>query len=186
MDGSTPTSSSCSRRRRTVSAIPKIETVRRIGAMTVTVKDNLDVEFTRAFDAPRRLVFEAHTRPEHVRRWWGGGGTMTECELDFRSGGRWRFLVRTAQGRQIAFFGEFREIQAPERFSWTFAFDGMPGEGGLETYTFTEDGGRTILTATGHFDSVESRDAALASGMEEGAAEQWDRLAELLASLRAA
>lgn len=154
---------------------------RRIGEMTVTLKSNLDVEFTRVFAAPRRLVFEAHAKAEHVRRWWGPrDSTMTACELDFRPGGRWRFVLRTADGHEVTFHGEYREIVAPERFVWTFGFGDM--EGGLETYTFTEKDGKTTLTAVGHFDSVESRDAAIASGMEKGAAETWDRLAELLQS----
>jgi uncharacterized protein YndB with AHSA1/START domain len=120
-----------------------------------------------------------------VRRWWGAPGSMTQCELDFRPGGKWRFVVRTGGGKEMAFFGEFREIVPPERFVWTFAFDGLPpGEAGLETYTFTEAEGKTTLVAVGHFTSIESRDAAIASGMEKGAAEMWDRLAELLHSLK--
>lgn len=157
---------------------------RRVGAMTVTVKSDLEVEFSRVFDAPRRLVFEAHARAEHVRRWWGPRGTtMTECELDFRPGGKWRFVIRKSGGQVYAFHGEFREIVVPERFVWTFGFDGMPGPPGLETYTFTEAGGQTTLTSVAHFDSIEARDAAIASGMETGAAETWDRLEELLRSL---
>ncbi len=155
---------------------------RRVGLMTVTLKSNLEVEFSRVFDAPRRLVFEAHSKPEHVRRWWGPRGSMISCDLDFRPGGKWRFVVRTANAKEVTFFGEYREIVAPERFVWTFGFDGMPG--GLETYSFSEADGKTTLTAVGHFDSIESRDAAIASGMEKGAAEMWDRLAELLATLR--
>lgn len=154
---------------------------RRVGEMTVTLKSNLDVEFTRVFVAPRRLVFEAHAKAEHVERWWGPRGSMmTACDLDFRPGGRWRFVLRTADGHEVTFHGEFREIVPPERFVWTFGFGDM--EGGLETYTFTERDGRTTLTSVGHFESVESRDAAIASGMEKGAAETWDRLAELLAT----
>jgi uncharacterized protein YndB with AHSA1/START domain len=95
--------------------------------MTVTVKSDLEIEFSRVFNAPRHLVFEAHSKPEHVRRWWGPrDSTMTECELDFRPGGRWRFVVRTGRGKEVAFHGEFREIVAPERFVWSFGFDGMP------------------------------------------------------------
>jgi uncharacterized protein YndB with AHSA1/START domain len=148
--------------------------------MTVTLKSNLDIEFSRVFEAPRRLVFEAHAKPEHVRRWWGPHGSVTTCELDFRPGGKWRFVVRTAGGKEVAFYGEYREIVPPERFVWTFGFDGMPGPPGLETYTFTEADGKTTLIAVGHFDSIESRDAAIQSGMEKGAAETWDRLEELL------
>ena len=169
-----------------MSTIPRTEeTSRKVGAMTVTLKSNLDVVFMRVFHAPRALVFEAHAKPEHVRRWWGtAGDTMTECLLDFRPGGKWRFVLRNEKGRVIAFFGEFREIVEPERFVWTFGFDGIPGGPDLETYTFTEKDGWTTLTVTSHFDSVASRDAAVASGMETGAAEVWDRLEEVLPSLR--
>jgi uncharacterized protein YndB with AHSA1/START domain len=168
-----------------VTATREPDVSRKVGAMTMTLKSNLEIEFSRVFDAPRRLVFEAHARAEHVRRWWGPhGSTMTECELDFRPGGYWRFVIRTRDGKQVAFFGEYREIQAPERFVWTFAFDGLPpAEAGLETYTFSEADGKTTLVAVGHFTSIESRDAALATGMEKGAAETWDRLADLLPTL---
>ena len=156
----------------------------RVGAMTVTVRSDLEVEFSRVFDAPRRLVFEAHAKPEHVRRWWGPRDTtMVSCEMDFRPGGKWRFVIRKSGGEEYVFFGEYREIVAPERFVWTFGFEGIQGEPGLETYTFTESGGRTTLTAVARFDSIEARDAAIASGMEKGAAETWDRLEELLRAL---
>lgn len=157
---------------------------RRVGAMTLTVKSDLEIEFSREFDAPRHLVFEAHAKPEHVRRWWGPrGSSMTACELDFRPGGKWRFVIRTAGGHEVAFHGEYREIRPPEWFVWTFGFDGMPGPHGVETYTFTEREGKTTLVSVSHFDSIESRDAAIASGMEKGAAETLDRLEELLRTL---
>jgi uncharacterized protein YndB with AHSA1/START domain len=153
--------------------------------MTLTLKSDLEIEFSRVFEAPRRLVFEAHAKPEHVRRWWGPhGSTMTTCEMDFRPGGRWRFVLRTGRGQEVEFYGEYREIVAPERFVWTFGFVGMPGPAGIETYTFTEHDGKTTLVSVALFDSIESRDAAIRSGMEKGAAETWDRLAELLRSLR--
>jgi uncharacterized protein YndB with AHSA1/START domain len=152
--------------------------------MTVTLISDLEIEFSQVFGAPRRLVFEAHARCEHVRRWWGPRDTtMTECQLDFRVGGKWRFVIQKPSEHAIAFFGEFREIVEPERFVWTFGFEGMPGPAGLETYTFSERDGKTTLRAVGRFDSVASRDAAIASGMEQGAAETWDRLAELLREL---
>ena len=160
------------------------QVTRRTGAMTMTVKSDLEIEFSREFDAPRRLVFEAHSKAEHVRRWWGPrGSTMTACELDFRAGGKWRFVIRTAHGQEVAFHGEYKEIRSPEWFVWTFGFDGMPGPPGFESYTFTEREGRTTLVSVSHFDSIESRDAAIASGMERGAAETLDRLEELLQSL---
>jgi uncharacterized protein YndB with AHSA1/START domain len=88
-----------------------------------------------------------------------------------------------ARRKAVAFHGEDREIDAPERFVWTFGFDGMPGPPGIESYAFTEADGRTTLVSVALFDSIESRDAAIQSGMEKGAAETWDRLEELLRTL---
>jgi uncharacterized protein YndB with AHSA1/START domain len=157
---------------------------RQIGAMTLTIKSDLEIELTREFNAPRHLVFEAHTKPEHVRRWWGPRGhEMTVCEMDFRPGGKWRYVTRKPNGKEYGFGGEYREIVPPERFVWTFGFDGMPGEPGLEVYSFEEHDGRTTLRSYAKFDSVEQRDGVIASGMEKGAAEMWDRLEEHLATM---
>jgi len=159
---------------------------RHVGAMTITVLSDLEIEMTRVFAAPRRLVFEAHSRPEHVRRWWGPrGGSMTTCEMDFRPGGVWRFVITKPGGQQYAFRGEYREIVPPERLVYTFEFEGMPGSITVDTITFAEHEGRTTLSCVSRMDSIEARDAMLQSGMEHGAAETYDRLEELLASLGA-
>jgi len=158
---------------------------RRIGAMTLTIKSDVEIELMRVFDAPRRLVFEACTKPEHVRQWWGlRGSTMVSCEMDFRPGGTWRFVVREADGSENAFRGEYREIVPPERVVQTFELEGMPGAVSVETMTLTEDGGKTTLRTTSRFDSIEARDGMLQSGMERGAAETYDRLEELLRTIR--
>jgi uncharacterized protein YndB with AHSA1/START domain len=152
--------------------------------MTLTLKSDLEIELTRVFNAPRRLVFEAHSKAEHVRHWWGGRDTtMTVCDMDFRPGGAWRYVIRKPTGQEYGFGGEFREIVPPERFIWTFGFDGMPGEPGIEIYTFDEREGRTILTTVSKFDSIEQRDQVIASGMEKGAAELFDRLEEYLRTM---
>jgi uncharacterized protein YndB with AHSA1/START domain len=151
--------------------------------MTVTTP-GLEIVMTRSFNAPRELVFEAHTSCEHVRNWWGPRKyDVAECELDFRPGGKWR-IVHKGDGQEIAFFGEYREIDRPNFFTWTFGFDGMPGDPGVEHYTFEETDGVTTLTARAKFSSPEERDAVLNSGMQEGAAETWDRLEEYLETLR--
>ena len=156
-------------------------TTRRVGRMTLRVISELEVELTREFDAPRRLVFEALSRPEHLRRWWGPRGTaMVGCEIDFRPGGRYRFVLRRDKGPEYAFRGEYREIVPPEKVVQTFEFEGMPGSVSVETLTLTERDGRTTLRTTSRMDSVEARDAMLRSGMEAGAAETYDRLEELL------
>jgi uncharacterized protein YndB with AHSA1/START domain len=160
------------------------ETTRSIGKMTLTLPSDTEIVMTRVFDAPRARVFAAHASCEHVRAWWGPHGhTMPECHMDFREGGTWRFVNRDAQGNTFTFFGEYREIVEPERIAWTFGFEGMPGEPGLETLTLTEQDGRTILTTRSFFPSIEARDATIATGMERGAAETWDRLEEHLGSV---
>ena len=153
--------------------------------LIVTLPSDREIQMTRVFDAPRQLVFEAHARAEHLRQWWGPRGfTMQSCELDFRPGGAWRFVLRKPDGREYAFRGEFREIVAPERIVWTFEFEGVPGDIAVETLTLAERDGRTILTARSLYASRESRDATLRSGMEAGAAETWDRLAEYVGRLQ--
>lgn len=139
---------------------------------------------TRVFDVPRHLVFEAHSKREHLEKWWGPRGyTLPVCDLDFRPGGAYRFVSRGPDGGEDAFRGEFREIVPPERITYTFEWEGMPGHISVETLVFEELDGQTRLTATSVYDSVEDRDGMLSSGMEQGAAETWDRLAELVETM---
>lgn len=152
--------------------------------LTITVISDLEIELTREFDAPRELVFEAMTKPEHVARWWGPRYlTTTVAALDLRPGGAWRFVQRDPEGNEFAFNGVFREIVPPERVSQTFEFEGMPGHVTIDMMTLEDLGGRTKVTARSLFQSREDRDAMLQSGMEAGAAESYDRLAELLQTL---
>ena len=147
--------------------------------LTLTLPSEREIVMTRVFDAPRELVFEAHSKCEHMSRWWGPRGfTLTLCEMDFRPGGAYRFVQRAPDGAEYAFRGQYREIVPPERIVWTFEFEGMPGHVSVETATFSEQDGKTMLTATAVYDSVEDRDAVLQSGMEAGLRETWDRLAE--------
>ena len=155
--------------------------------LVVTTPSDLEIVMSRVFDAPRDLVFEAHTSCEHLSRWWGPRKyEVVECDVDFRTGGTWRIVQRGPDGDLIAFFGEYTEIVRPERISWTFAFEGLSGQEGLkggpgpETLTLEEHDGKTTITSTSFFTSVEDRDAALGSGMEEGAAETYERLDEYL------
>ncbi|MFN2483695.1 MAG: SRPBCC family protein [Candidatus Limnocylindria bacterium] len=158
---------------------------RQVGAMTLSLPSDREIVLTRAFDAPRELVFEAHTKAEHLRNWWGPRRyEMPVCEIDFRLGGTWRMVHRGADGQEFGFHGEYREIVPPEKIVWTFEFDGAPGDVSVETATFEERDGKTILTASAVYASAEARDAMLQSGMEEGAAETYDRLAEYLVTLR--
>lgn len=156
-------------------------------AYQISLPSERELVMTRVFNAPRALVFRAHVDPTLIPHWWGPRGNTARVEkLEARPGGAWRFVVCRDDGSgEIAFFGEFREVVSPERFTWTFGFDGLVGQPGLETYVFEEHAGRTTLTATAHFDSAAERDALLASGMEGGANESAERLDELLARLQA-
>jgi len=145
--------------------------------LTVTTPSNLEIVLTREFDAPRALLFDVLSKPEHVPHWWGqAGSTLTHCEMDFRPGGRWRFVERDKNGQESGFRGEIREIVPNERIVQTFEWEGLPGHISVETLQLEDLGGRTRITVTSVFDSVEDRDGMLQSGMEQGAAELYDRL----------
>ncbi|HET9346964.1 MAG TPA: SRPBCC family protein [Candidatus Limnocylindrales bacterium] len=151
---------------------------------TAIYSDGTDLVFERTFDAPREKVWQAFTDPEIVPRWWGKRGTTTTVlEMDVRPGGTWRYVNSDPSREDVVFFGEYLEVTPPERIRWTFMFEveGVGPQGGPETHTFEDLGGRTRVHSVGHFDSVESIDAALATGMVGGAIETWDRLAEELA-----
>ena len=150
-------------------------------ALTVTTSSEREIVMTRVFDAPRDLVFEAHTSCEHMSNWWGPRKyEVASCEIDFRQGGAWRIVHRGPDGEEHGFRGEFREIVRPERLVWTFEYEGMPGHVSVETLTLEEHDGKTTLSATSVFDTVEDRDAMIDSGMESGAAETYERLDEYL------
>ncbi|HEX6330315.1 MAG TPA: SRPBCC family protein [Actinomycetota bacterium] len=155
--------------------------------LEVTTPSDTEIVMTRIFDAPRDLVFEAHTSCEHLSRWWGPRRyEVVSCDVDFRPGGTWRIVHRGPDRDEIAFFGDYLEIERPERITWTFAFEGLTGHEGLsggpgpETMTFEEHDGKTTITTTSVYPSVEVRDMVLKSGMEEGAVETYERLDEYL------
>lgn len=141
-----------------------------------------DIVLTREFDAPRDLVFRVYTDPRAIPNWWGPRRlTTTVDRMDVRPGGAWRFVQRDADGSEYAFHGVYHDVVPPERVVTTFEFEGMPGHVAMETTTLEDlGGGRTRLTTTSVFQTVEDRDGMVASGMEEGATESMDRLAELL------
>lgn len=139
----------------------------------------------RVFDAAPHLVFEASTKPEYLARWWGfRDSTLTECQVDLRPGGAWRFVLRMADGSLHGFGGVYREVVPAKRLVYTFHYDGFPDAEAVETITFEQQPeGKTLLTATVLHSSVANRDGHVASGMEAGATESHDRLAELLAEI---
>ena len=153
------------------------------GTRKVTLPSDREVMMTRVFDAPRHLVFDALTKPELLKRWFGPRGhSLIVCEVDLRVGGAWRYVLRTPEGREMGMGGAYREIVPAERTVHTEAFDDYPGES-IVTTVLTEHEGKTTLTGTVLCESQEIRDAVLGTGMEHGAAETYDRLAELLPSL---
>jgi uncharacterized protein YndB with AHSA1/START domain len=153
-------------------------------ALSVSVVSDRELLMTREFDAPRDLVFEAFSKPEHVTHWWGRkDSTLPVCEMEFRPGGAWRFVERGADGNEHGFRGEYREIVRPERIVQTFEYEGMPGHISVDTMVFEDLGGRTRIVGTTLFASVEDRDGMIQSGMEEGATELYDRLADYLRTM---
>ena len=155
---------------------------------TTIYSDGGDLVYERVFDAPRELVWKANTDRELIPRWWGPHRYSTRVEeMDVRPGGKWRFVSVAADGGEHAFYGEYLEVVPPEKIAWTFMFDveGVGPQGGPETLTLEDLGdGRTLMRSVGHLGSEEAIDAALATGMSEGAIETWDRLEALLPELR--
>ena len=152
--------------------------------LVVSAHGEREIVMTRMFDAPRALVFEAITTPALVRRWLLGpddGWTMPVCEMDFRVGGRYRYVWRNPQGQEMGMGGVYKEIQAPERIVCTEAFEQpwYPGEG-LDTMVLKEHQGKTMLTTTVLYVSKEARDGVLKSPMESGVAVSYDRLAQIV------
>ena len=156
--------------------------MKNIGTLKVTTPTDCEIVLTRVFDAPRNMVFDAFTKPELLKRWFGPRGwNLVTCEVDFRVGGKWRFILQGPDNRKMGMYGVYREIDAPKRTVHMESFDDFPGESQV-TSVWIEQDGKTTLIATVLAASKEARDAVLESGMEHGAAETYDRLAELLAS----
>jgi uncharacterized protein YndB with AHSA1/START domain len=156
------------------------------GTLQVTMRGDREILMTRVLDAPRRLVFDAFTKPELVKQWLLGppGWTMPVCEIDLRVGGSYRYVWRnTTNGNEMGMGGVYREIATPERIVTTEKFDEAwyPGEA-VGTLILSEQGGKTTVTQTVLYQSREARDVVLKSGMEKGVSASYDRLAELLTS----
>jgi uncharacterized protein YndB with AHSA1/START domain len=156
--------------------------------LKLTTRGEREIVMTRDLNAPRRLVFDAFTKPDLVKRWLLGppGWSMPVCEIDLRVGGAYRYVWLSTDGRQMGMGGVYREIVAPERLVATERFDEVwyPGEA-VGTLVLSEQGGTTTITQAVLYQSREARDAVLKSGMEKGVAASYDRLAQLLMSLAA-
>jgi uncharacterized protein YndB with AHSA1/START domain len=152
--------------------------------VTVTLPSDREIRFTSFFECPRHLVFEAWTKPEHVREWWGcAGSVLTVCQIDLRPDGAWRFVMRMPDGSEHPFIGAYREIVPCERLVYTECYD-VPSIGSpqwLTTVAFEDYEGKTKLTSTLLHASVEARDGHLKAGMEAGMVQTLNRLAARIA-----
>ena len=157
----------------------------------VTLPAEDQILITREFDAPKELVYRAYTSPELVRRWWHANrGEVTTCEIDLRVGGTWRYVSVTPDGQEVGFHGEYREIVPNERLVSTETYEGVPENVSEEdattvnTATFAEKDGRTVLTILVQAPNRTARDAIIESGMEAGLQDALDLLEEVARSLR--
>ena len=157
------------------------------GTAKVTLPTDEQILITREFDAPKHLVYRAWTTPELVKRWWNANrGEVTIAEIDLRVGGKWRYVM-VADGQEVGFHGEYREIVPNERIVSTEAYEGIPdadANATLNTLTLAEADGRTTLTVLVECPSKETRDAIIDSGMEAGMQDALDLLEEVAVSLR--
>lgn len=153
--------------------------------LKVSTPSDTEILMQRVFDAPRHLVWEAMTRPDLVRRWWCcmEGYTMPVCEIDFRVGGKWRYVMVGAGGDECGFHGEYREIDAPKRIVNTEIFEPFPDAPTVCTMTLEEIGGKTYYQTRIVHLTKEGRDGQIQSGMEYGADIALDRLDEVALSL---
>jgi uncharacterized protein YndB with AHSA1/START domain len=153
------------------------------GTLKITTPNDNEIVMTRVFNAPQKLVFDAFTKPELMKRWFGPHGwSLDVCEIDLKVGGGFRFVLVGPDGVRMGMRGVYREINAPNGSVHTESFDDYPGESTV-TSAFTEAEGKTTLTATVSYPSKEIRDLVIQSGMEHGAAESYDKLAALLSEI---
>jgi len=158
-----------------------------MGKTQITAEPGVpQIIITREFDAPRDLVFRAYTDPELLVQWLGPCDlTMSIDTYQARDGGRWRYVHTDAQGNAYGFHGVFHGTPSPDGIVQTFEFEGAAGHVSLDTATFDERDGRTLVRSVSSFQSVEDRDAMVAAGMEHGVHDSHERLTELLATMQA-
>ena len=157
------------------------------GKAVVTTPTDTQILITRAFDAPKHLVYRAWTTPELVKRWWAGQrGVVTHAEIDLKVGGRWRYVMIAHGEFEVAFHGQYREIVPNERIVTTEVYEGAPDpddSGALNTITFAETEGRTTLAILVDTKDRATRDLIINSGMEGGMQEGMDLLEEVARAL---
>jgi uncharacterized protein YndB with AHSA1/START domain len=158
------------------------------GTAKLTLPNDTQIHITREFDAPKHLVYKAVTTPELVKRWWNAKrGEVTVAEIDLREGGKWRYVMATPEGMEVAFHGEYREIVPKERVVTTEVFEGAPdpeNNGTVNTMTLSEEDGRTTMTVLIECPSKEVCNAIVESGMEAGLQDAYDLLEEVAVSLQ--
>jgi uncharacterized protein YndB with AHSA1/START domain len=159
-------------------------TANKTGETTFTTPSDREVAMSRVFDAPRSLVWEAWTSPEHMPHWLLGpeGWTMPVCEIDLRPGGEFRFGWRKGDGEEMEIRGAYREVAPPERLVSTESWGGDWPET-INTLVLSEEDGKTTMIQTVLYPSREARDAALETGMKDGASVSFERLAEYLRTI---
>jgi uncharacterized protein YndB with AHSA1/START domain len=148
-------------------------------------KEKMTVSMERVFDAPRDLVWKAHTTPELIKQWWGTDDSeMLVDKMDVRVGGKWRF-VNKMNGQEYAFHGKYKEVDPPNKIIWTFNFEPIgPGHELIETITFEDLGdGKTKISTTSHFLTIADMEGMMSQGMEKGATQSWNRLEKLLGTM---
>src|SRR5688572_21689712 len=156
-------------------------TISNANATTFKTPTDREVVITRVVDAPRRIVWDAWTSPEHVPHWMTGpdGWSMPVCEIDLRPGGGWHFVWRKSDGAEMGMRGTYVEVAPPERLVHTESW-GAEWPETTNTLVLSEDSGRTTMTLTVLYPSKEARDAALATGMKDGSERSYERLEEYL------
>ncbi len=160
-----------------------MSTMTRHGSAAVTTPTDCEILITRTFDAPAARVFDAWTKPEHVREWWGSeDAPLVVCDIDLRVGGMWRYVVGYSDGKELGWHGTYREIERPDRLVSTEVWEPFPDGESVNTMTLAEQDGTTTMTVRVLHASKENRDGHLNSGMETGMQVVLDRLEDLVRS----
>jgi uncharacterized protein YndB with AHSA1/START domain len=153
-------------------------------AFPLTTPSDRELVFTRVFNAPRQRVFDAWTKPKHLKAWYGcHTSSLVLCEVDLRVGGAYRFVARLDDGSEHAISGVYRDIAPPERLVFTHRFNDDPAKEALVALQFDERNGKTTMTMTALYRSAQDRQAVLDIGVDKGTAESFERLAGLLETI---
>ena len=163
-------------------------TITNSGSAKLSLHGDTEIHITREFDAPKHLVYKAVTTPELVKRWWNAKrGEVSIAEIDLREGGKWRYVMVSPEGMEVAFHGEYKEIVPNERVVSTEIFEGAPdpeNNGTVNTMTLEESDGRTTMTVLIECPNAFVRNAIVESGMEAGLQDAYDLLEDVAISLK--